>query len=86
MSTFNEEVCLDVEVEYTCTFKGRPASGPTYSCGGQPAEPPEFNIRVMYNGQDITTILTEDQLDSLRDKAAEEYANQEPDYPDDDDY
>lgn len=89
MSTFNIELNLDVEVEYTCISKGRPASGPTYSCAGEPAEPPEFQIdRVMCNGVDILNALSEDTLDSLRDQAAEDYESDEPDYEDrsDDDY
>lgn len=83
MSTLNTELVLDVEVEYTCVSKGRPASGPTYSCGGEPAEDPEFQIdRVMCNGEDIRGALTEDQLDSIRDEVAEDYANDEPDCED----
>ena len=75
MSTFTADVLLDVEVEYTCVYKGRPESGPTYSCGGEPAEPPEFEInRVMYNGTDILSSLSEEDLDQLREQAAEEYA------------
>lgn len=75
MSTFNSEILLDCEVEYTCVSKGRPASGPTYSCAGEPAEGAEFEInRVMYNGTDIMSSLSEEDLDSLREQAAEEYA------------
>ena len=89
MSAFNLEVCLDVEIEYTCVSKGRPETGPTYSCGGEPAEPPEFQIdRVMCNGVDILNALSEDTLELLRDHAADDYADQEPDCEDrsDDDY
>lgn len=89
MSTFNFDLNLDVEVEYTCISKGRPASGPTYSCAGEPAEPPEFQIdRVMCNGVDILNALSEDTLDLLRDQAADDYEDNEPDYEDrsDDDY
>ena len=89
MSTFNIEVVLDVEVEYTCVSKGRPEQGPTYSCGGQPAEPPEFQIdRVMCNGVDILNALSEDTLELLRDHAADDYEDNGPDYEDrsDDDY
>lgn len=88
MSTLTYEVVLaDCEVEYTCISRGRPATGPTYDCGGQPAEPPEFEITVRYNGQDITNILDEDVLDDIRDRVEDDY-NEEPDPydPDDDDY
>lgn len=82
MSTLSYDVMLeDCEVEYTCISRGRPAQGPTYSCGGQPTEPPEFEIIVRYNGQDITNILDEDALDDIRDRVEEDY-NEEPDPPD----
>lgn len=87
MSTLSYDVTLeDCEVEYTCISRGRPATGPTYDCGGQPAESPEFDITVRYNGQDITLILDEDVLDDIRDRVEEDY-NEEPDPydPDDDD-
>jgi hypothetical protein len=88
-SSLTTDICLEVEVEYTCVSKGRPESGPTYSCAGEPAEPPEFEIdRVMYNGTDIKSSLSDDLLEDLREQVAEDYANQEPDYEDrdDDDY
>lgn len=88
MSTLSYDVTLeDCEVEYTCISRGRPEQGPTYSCGGQPAEPPEFEITVRYNGQDITAMLDEDEMDDIRDRVLEDY-NEEPDPPDldDDDY
>ncbi len=44
-------VCLSIldadfvaEIEYRITSRGAPETGPTYSCGGQPAEPPEWDI------------------------------------------
>lgn len=82
MSTLNTELNLDVEIEYTLISKGRPEQGPTYSCGGQPAEPPEFQIdRVMCNGVDILLALSEDTLDLLRNEVAEDY-DAEPDCDD----
>jgi len=33
-----------VEVDLVCTYAGCPATGPSYSCGGQPAEGPEFEV------------------------------------------
>lgn len=89
MSTLNTEVNLDVEVEFTCVSKGRPESGPTYSCGGEPAEPPEFQIdRVMHDGKDIMSLLSDDVLDILREEVAEQYAEEDPDEDrsSDDDY
>ena len=37
-----DELEVLVEVEFTIT-PGSPASGPTYSCGGEPAEPAEID-------------------------------------------
>ena len=38
---------IEVEVEFDVDW-GRPATGPTYACGGEPAEPAEItNIRVV---------------------------------------
>ncbi|MDK2769962.1 MAG: hypothetical protein KYX69_19865 [Sphingomonas sp.] len=34
---------LAIAVDFTVT-RGRPASGPTYDCGGEPAEPAEAQI------------------------------------------
>lgn len=86
MSTLNTEIRLDVEVEYTCIYKGRPESGPTYDCGGEPAEPPEFDIKVRYNGLDITNTLDDDVLMDIRAEVEDDWRDSEPDYPDDDDY
>ena len=89
MSGFYAELDFEVEVEYTCVSKGYPEQGPTYSCGGQPAEPPEFEInRVMFNGKDILPFLTDDQIDYLKEQAADDYAeDQKCDlYTDDNDY
>jgi hypothetical protein len=83
--TFNAEVTLDCEVEWKCIFAGRPASGPSYGCAGEPAEPAELEIRVMCDGRDITHMLSDAQLENLRDEAQDDYEDQEPDYPDDDD-
>lgn len=38
-----------VDVEYSYT-PGRPATGPTYSCGGEPAEPAEIEINKLSIG------------------------------------
>lgn len=42
---------LTMEVEIKMTSKGYPATGPSYSSGGEPAEPPEFEIEsITING------------------------------------
>ena len=35
---------IPYEVEMIRTYKGRPATGPSYSSAGEPAEPPEFEV------------------------------------------
>ena len=35
---------VNVEVDMIMTYAGRPATGPSYSCGGEPAEGPEFEV------------------------------------------
>lgn len=79
--TFHSELNLPVEVEYTVVSKGRPASGPTYDCAGQPAESPEIAITVRYNGQIITELLTEDDLELLREEAFDELGDSEDEGP-----
>lgn len=73
------ELTLSCDVEYECTSKGYPETGPTYSCGGTPAEPPEFNIKVFLNGTDITTLLSQSQFDEIEQMVADEYSAEEPD-------
>ena len=52
------------EVELVVTYSvtaGRPETGPSYACGGTPAEPDEVEIiSVKHNGQPIT-LSDEDQ-------------------------
>lgn len=38
------DVEVAAEIDYRVTSWGAPASGPSYSSGGEPAEPPEFEI------------------------------------------
>ena len=47
------EFCLPINgVDYvatyraTVTYEGAPERGPSYACGGTPAEPPEFEVTV----------------------------------------
>lgn len=40
----------EIFVEYTVTSWGAPATGPSYSCGGEPAEPPEIEIDRIWVG------------------------------------
>ena len=35
---------IELEFEVKMTYAGAPATGPSYSSGGEPAEPPEFEI------------------------------------------
>lgn len=55
MSTHTETVewnALQIRVDFTFT-KGSPEQGPTWSCGGQPAEPAEIEItRAVILGDD----------------------------------
>jgi hypothetical protein len=44
MNTYTIEIAFEVKM----TSKGSPARGPSYSSGGEPAEPPEFEIEHIY--------------------------------------
>ena len=83
MNTLNAEVVLETEVEYTLISRGRPATGPTYSCGGQPAEAPEYEITVRANGIDITAALSDEQLDEIRARVEEDDESPVDDGPED---
>jgi hypothetical protein len=81
MSHLTIEVVLeDCDITYEVISRGRPASGPTYSCAGEPAEGAEYEIHVHFNGHDITHLLTDDQLESIREQVVED-DNAEPDDP-----
>lgn len=57
-------ICTDV----TCTYAGCPASGPTYSSGGEPAEGPEFECGEAYlelEGLQGIVRMKKEQLDAL---------------------
>lgn len=64
----------DDEIELTGVYDVTPfipASGPTYACGGQPAEGGEIElISVRHNGAEFP--LTEDEEAALIDKLAEQ--------------
>jgi len=87
-----EDVDVDVEVEMECTYRGRPATGPSYASGGEPAEAPEFEY-ASHSAMigDAPTTLTDEELtkaiELAYDKAAEEGPPEpdydEPDYDDD---
>lgn len=74
------------EVELVVTYSvtpGRPETGPTYSCGGTPAEPDEVEIvSIKRNGQPVT--LSDEEEEALwelaigraGDDLAEEYASE----------
>ena len=55
--TYFQDWTLDDEREVTVEFTvipGRPETGPTYACGGTPAEPPEIEIvAIVHNGAAI---------------------------------
>jgi hypothetical protein len=67
----------EVVVEYTY-HPGRPEQGPTYDCGGQPAEPPEVEIvRVTAGGVEIDA--TDAELEAWTTYALENCEDDEPD-------
>ena len=70
------ELTLSYDIEYVCTSKGYPEQGPTYSCGGTPAEPPEFDIKVMFNGVDIYNQLTESQQEEVYDHVRDDWESE----------
>lgn len=44
----------EILVEFTVTFWGAPATGPSYYSGGEPAEPPEIEIdRIYVDGNEV---------------------------------
>jgi hypothetical protein len=55
------------EAELVVTYSvtpGRPETGPTYSCGGTPAEPDEVEIvSIKHNGQPVT--LSDEEEEAL---------------------
>lgn len=66
----------DIAFDLTGTFyKGAPEQGPTYDCGGQPAEDPSFDVDdVKINGEDASEVwdfLTPYARDRLIEKAIE---------------
>lgn len=68
---------FEVYVEGTYRF-GAPEQGPTYSSGGEPAEPDEFEITAIYGLPDGIS-LTDKEEEAICD-----YAYENP--PEDDDY
>jgi hypothetical protein len=77
------DLSFSCDIEYTCTSKGSPEQGPTFACGGQPAEPPEFNIKVLFRGHDITKMLTESHLEEVQQVVADDYSeNEDQEYDD----
>jgi hypothetical protein len=87
----NHEHEVDVYYDYT---PGSLEQGPTYDCGGVPAEGEEIEITRMVlsgmgaKGRDLSVLLTEKQVEDITDKISEHIeAASEPDcdYDDDDD-
>lgn len=73
---------VELVVTYSVT-PGRPETGPTYSCGGTPAEPDEVEIvSIKHNGKPVTLSDAEEERllemaigragDDLADEAAAE--------------
>jgi hypothetical protein len=74
----HDEDETEVTVEYVYR-PGRPEQGPTYDCGGQPAEPPEVEIiRVTANGIQIEP--TEAELEAWTTSIAENHEEDEREY------
>jgi hypothetical protein len=69
------------EVTYSWS-PGRPARGPSYSSGGEPAEPAEGKLgKITIGGETIdSSELDENDYDLLYEKIMDEH---EPDVPDD---
>jgi hypothetical protein len=77
---------------------GLPARGPSYSGGGDPAEPSvseigdiksvmmidEFNNKIKKTEADIPASIQDKVYEALEDAAEKEAENYEPDYPDND--
>lgn len=59
---------IEVEVEFSIRI-GRPATGPSYACGGEPAEPDEVEVA------SATEVLTGEAID-LTDAEAERIETQ----------
>lgn len=78
----------EILVEFTVTSWGAPESGPTYSSGGEPAEPPEIEIDKIYVDGNLVPYPGEewDKLAALaNDQIFEDFdfeAASEPDYDD----
>ena len=79
----DEELLLDVE--FNCS-PFIPATGPTYSCGGQPAEGGEIEVeKILLNGREIELSDKESDfvLNYLYENASLEDDGPDPDYRDD---
>ncbi len=61
---------VELEFEVKMTYAGAPASGPSYSSGGEPAEPPEFEI------ESISIVGDKETVEKLYKKYKEERPNQ----------
>jgi hypothetical protein len=74
---------ITAEVTYEVTSWGAPESGPTYSSGGEPAEPPEFEIeKIIIDGKEINfDDLSSDDQEKIDEAIYEELA-EGPDYYD----
>lgn len=78
MINFHTEIPLEVEVEAICISPGIPESAPSFSCAGEPAEGPEYDVKVFHNGHDITALLDPDVLEDIRSQVIDE-GEEDPD-------
>lgn len=86
---------LDVEYDFNITASGCGETGPTYSSGGEPAEPAEFEIEFLRLSRGVTGLEAPEWLIDLiiqhlneRDDINEivQRADQERSFDDDGDY
>jgi hypothetical protein len=77
--THNRQDEAETEVLVTYTYHpGRPQTGPTWDCGGEPEEPAEVEImRVTAGGVEIEA--TDEELEAWTTYALEEHEPDEPD-------
>jgi hypothetical protein len=84
----DQEVVGTLSTEVSCTYAGAPESGPTYSSGGEPAEPAEFECDGLWlqldNGEAISLSINQGEAlfgvdfmtafyERAEEKAAENY-------------
>lgn len=68
---------IEVEVSYTVTW-GSPETGPSYGCGGTPADPDEINDLklISWGPEAVTSLLDWNDRDDILDAVLEERFDQ----------